>query len=124
MNATSQSTPKVCDVKACDNAALQFQNSGPQWGESSDELNVTALSWENGKGVQAHINAELDVCIVVIAGEGEAIIDDEKFVLRPGVALVIPKGSTRAIASSSERLTYYSIHRRRPGLMPKFAGTK
>ena len=107
--------------KACDSAAIQFQNSGPQWGEASDELNVTLLSWENGKGVQAHVNAELDVCLVVIAGEGEAVIDNEKFDLRSGVALVIPQGSTRAISSSSPRLTYYSIHRRRPGLMPKFA---
>ena len=116
MSTSSQSTPKACDI-----AALQFQNSGPQWGEASDELNITALSWEKGKGVQAHVNAELDVCIVVIAGEGEAVIDDEKFGLHPGVALVIPKGSTRAITSHSERMTYYSIHRRRPGLMPKFA---
>ena len=113
------STPKTCDI-----AALQFQNSGPQWGEASDELNVTALSWENGKGVQAHVNDELDVCIIVIAGEGEATINDENCALRPGVAIVIPKGSTRSISSSSPRLTYYSIHRRRPGLMPKFADKK
>ncbi len=106
---------------ACDSAALQFQNSGPQWGEASEELNATLLSWEKGKGVAAHVNTELDVCIIVIAGEGEAVIDDEKIALRPGVAVVIPKGSTRAISSSSPRLTYYSIHRRRPGLMPKFA---
>ena len=115
----ARSTPKACDI-----ATLQFQNSGPQWGEASDELNVTALSWAKGKGVSAHVNTELDVCIVVIAGEGEAIIDGEKFDLRPGFALVIPKGSTRALSSHSERLTYYSIHRRRPGLMPKFADRK
>jgi len=110
------STPPTCDI-----AFLDFQHSGPQWGAASDELNVTVLSWERGKGVQAHVNGELDVCLVVIAGEGEAIIDGEKFALRPGVALVIPKGSQREMSGSSERLTYYSIHRRRPGLMPKFA---
>jgi len=111
----------VSTLKACDSAALQFQNSGPQWGEASEELNITALSWGKNQGVAAHVNAELEVCIVVVAGEGEATIDGEKFALRSGVALVVPRGSTRAIASSSEQLTYYSIHRRRPGLMPKFA---
>ena len=110
------STPQTCDI-----AALSFQHSGPQWGAASEELNVTVLSWERDRGVEAHVNAELDVCIVVIAGEGEATIDGERYELQPGVALVIPKGSTRSIMSQSERLTYYSIHRRRPGLMPKFA---
>lgn len=110
------STPPTCDI-----ALLDFQHSGPQWGAASDELNITVLSWERGKGVQAHVNAELDVCLVVIAGEGEAKINGEAFALRSGVVLVIPKGSERAISGSSERLTYYSIHRRRPGLMPKFA---
>ena len=108
-------------LKTCDIATLNFHSSGPQWGEASEGLNVTLLSWEQGKGVQSHVNAELDVCIVVIAGEGEARIDDEKLELRPGIALVIPRGSMRSIQSQSERLTYYSIHRRRPGLMPKFA---
>ena len=115
------STLKPGNVKACDISALTVSYSGPQWGEASEELNITVLSWGKDQGVAAHVNAELDVCIVVVSGEGEATIDSEKFALHSGVALVIPKGSTRAIASRSEQLTYYSIHRRRPGLMPKFA---
>ena len=102
----------------CDVETLNFQGSGLQWGEASEELNVNLLSWMCGKGIQSHVNVELDVCIIVIEGQGEATVDGETVELRPGTALTIPKGSERSIICQSERLTYYSIHRRRPGLMP------
>jgi hypothetical protein len=49
-------------------------------------------------------------------------VNDEKHELRPSVALLIPKGAQRSIESTSGRLSYLSVHRRRRGLMPTIGG--
>jgi mannose-6-phosphate isomerase-like protein (cupin superfamily) len=105
-------------VETCDIQNLNLHGSGPQWGTASDDLNITLLSWEKGKGVGAHVNNDLDVVIVVVSGEGEMKIEGEEFELVPGRAVLVPKGANREIESRTERLTYFSIHRRRAGLMP------
>lgn len=107
-------------LQFCDIAKLEFHNSGPQWGEESEQLDVTVLSWENGRGLEAQVNSELDVVFVVLQGEGVATVGGEEIALRPGLVLPIPKGVERGIRSTSERLTYASVHQRRRGLMPKF----
>lgn len=105
-------------AKHCDIGELSYHSSGPQWGAESEQLNVTVLSWERGRGLEAQVNQDLDVVFIVLEGEGEAIVEDDKIALRPGVVLPIAKGLRRAVTSTSERLTYVSVHRRRPGLMP------
>ena len=108
----------MSNVETCDIQNLNFHASGPQWGTASDDLNVTLLSWEKGQGVGAHVNNDLDVVMVVVSGEGKVTIEGEEFELQPGRAVVVPKGANREIECYSERLTYFSIHRRRAGLMP------
>jgi mannose-6-phosphate isomerase-like protein (cupin superfamily) len=107
-------TPRYVDI-----ARLPHQNSGPQWGAESDDLDATVLSWEHGRGVAWSVNNELDVAMVVLEGEGEARIGGEVVHLKPGVTILIPKGAHRSVITTSQRLTYVSIHRRRPGLMPR-----
>jgi quercetin dioxygenase-like cupin family protein len=101
-----------------DISALELHGRGPQWGTETEQLNATILSWENGRGLEAHINHELDVVLVILEGQGEAFIEDEKISLHAGMVVPIARGLVRAINATSERLTYASIHRRRPGLMP------
>ncbi len=107
-------------LQFCDIAGLEFHNSGPQWGEESEQLDVTVLSWEEGRGLEAQINNELDVVFVILQGKGIATVAGEEIALHAGMVLPIPKGVERAVRSTSERLTYASIHQRRRGLMPKF----
>lgn len=102
-------------------AAQAMTHSGPQWSYESEDLDMTLLSWDDGKSIETHVNSEVDVVWVGIAGEGTAIIDGQGHPLRPGVALLIPKGSERAVESAS-RLSYLSVHRRRRGLMPTQGG--
>lgn len=109
------------NVEICDAKQLELHGSGPQWGHESEQLNATVLSWERGRGLEKQVNTELDTIIVVVEGEGEAIVADKTIALREGVVLPIPRGVERAITSTSERLTYVSIHQRRRGLMPKFS---
>lgn len=107
-------------LKIGDISKLDFHGRGPQWGMETEQLNATILSWEKGRGLEAHINHELDVVLIILEGEGEARIEDETIALRAGMVLPIDKGLTRAVTATGERLTYASIHRRRPGMMPQF----
>ena len=109
----------LIDLNALSDAAV---GAGPQWGHASDDLNLTLLSWPAQHCVAAHVNNELDVVIVVVAGEGEVTVNDQTFQLRAGQALLIPKGAERAIRCSGERFSYLSVHRRRRGLMPTIGG--
>lgn len=106
-------------LQVCDVNNGEFHNSGPQWGEESEQLDVTVLSWENGRGLEAQTNYEVDVVFVILQGEGEAIIAGEEIALHAGMVLPVPKCMERAITSTSDRLTYVAIHQRRRGLMPK-----
>lgn len=97
-------------------------HSGPQWAHESEDLDATLLSWENGKRIETHVNNEVDVVLLGVEGEGRVVVDGETHEVRPGVALLIPKGCERAIESASERFSYLSVHRRRRGLMPTIGG--
>lgn len=112
---TQKSALKIGDV-----IHLDFHGRGPQWGVETEQLNATILSWEKGHGLEAHVNHDLDVVMIVLDGEGEAFIEDEKISLHAGMVVPIAKGLVRAIKATGDRLTYASIHRRRPGLMPSF----
>ena len=65
---------------------------GPVWTHSSPDLNVNLLSFDGGQGVPRHINDEVDVLIVVVAGEGVLELDDTAYPLRAGQACLVPKG--------------------------------
>jgi mannose-6-phosphate isomerase-like protein (cupin superfamily) len=111
----------MSDLKAklCDAASLANPGSGPRWGDASDDLNFTLLSWHKGQGVAWSVNNELDVVIVAVEGEARVRVEDESFELRAGCALLIPKGAHRSISAQSERFSYFSIHRCRAGLQIK-----
>jgi quercetin dioxygenase-like cupin family protein len=91
---------------------------GPVWTRSSADLNVNLLSFDQGQGVPAHVNDEVDVLLVVVAGEGVLELSDTPRPLRAGQVCLIPKGVTRAIRSAGGPFAYLTCHRRRAGLMP------
>lgn len=90
--------------------------NGPQWGTATNDLNLTVLSWKNGQGVTEHVNNELDVLWLALEGMAEISIDGEVFPLEQGGAIVIPRGASRALKSTSADFKYISIHKRRAGL--------
>jgi mannose-6-phosphate isomerase-like protein (cupin superfamily) len=86
---------------------------GPLWGMASDDLNATLLSWPPGHGVAEHVNAELDVLVVVLAGSGAVTVDGERHEVGAGRAILVPHGASRSIAAAGDGLRYLSVHRRR-----------
>jgi quercetin dioxygenase-like cupin family protein len=92
---------------------LGRRGTGPIWGVASRDLNATLLAWPPNERLPPHINAELDVLLVVLDGEGTAVVDGERHVLAAGHALLVEKGASRSIEAGSNGVRYMSIHRRR-----------
>lgn len=96
----------------------QATNDGPIWSVNSEQLNVNLLRLPGGDGVAPHVNSEVDVILVIFEGNGELTVDTVVYPLRPGLAVVVPRGVTRAMRCTAGPLVYLTCHRRRAGLMP------
>ncbi len=107
--------PEVVDLALL---ARTASTHGVAWSRQSEDLNVNLLVFGQDGGVKAHVNNEVDVLIVALAGEGILEIDASFRPLRAGQALVAPKGSSRSIRAVSDRFAYLTCHRRRAGLWP------
>jgi mannose-6-phosphate isomerase-like protein (cupin superfamily) len=102
-----------------DLTASELTGSGAILSRESDDLDLNLVRFAGGAGVQTHVNREVDVLLVAVAGNGVVTVNGEEFALAPGQALLIPKQTERAIRSSSEgEFRYLSIHRRRARLQP------
>ena len=92
---------------------------GAIWSRESEDLDINLLVFAAGEGVAEHVNAEVDVLVVGIAGAGVVAINGTRQNLSAGDTTVIPKGANRGIQSLSDPFAYLSCHRRRGGLRPR-----
>ena len=105
-------------VVAVDVAALAHHAEAVPWSTRSADLNVNLLHFRAGDGVASHVNAEVDVLLVGVAGEGEVLAGAATYPLRPGRVILVPKGLVRSTRATSEHFAYLSCHRARRGLLP------
>jgi len=87
--------------------------NGAQWAYESEDLDMTLLSWTSGQEVAPHVNTEVDVLVIVLAGAADMTVAAHTYHVGIGEMVLIPKGAERAIRCSTERVSYLSIHRRR-----------
>jgi quercetin dioxygenase-like cupin family protein len=87
--------------------------SGTLWGVATHDLNATLLTQEAGAATQEHVNDELDVLLVILAGSATVVVDGEALDARAGHLAIIPKGRSRRLVSGPEGVRYLSVHRRR-----------
>lgn len=92
--------------------------AGVIWSGGETELNINLVRFDGGDGVSAHVNEEVEILLVGIAGAGSVEVDGRSHRLAPGIALVIPRGARRATLAGAEGLAYLTCHRRRAGLWP------
>ena len=105
--------------KTCDSISLsQHGLTGPIWGTETEDLDCTVLQWPVGHEIARHVNEEVDVVMTVLQGTGQLEVDDAKTLLKPGLVVVIPKGTARRIKAETEPLVYLNVHKRRKRLMP------
>jgi len=109
--------PRVlCDVQAL--AGLVPSPPGALWrlAESGRQLDANLVHLPPGRRVELHTEPELDVLLLVVAGGGALSSPDRSEQLAPGTLAWLPHGSTRSLAADAEGLTYFTVHRRRPGM--------
>jgi quercetin dioxygenase-like cupin family protein len=114
---------QVADLAAVVGRAAAGGMAGAVWSLASADLNLNLVRFPRGDGVAAHVNDELDVAGVVLAGEGVLELEGREEPLRAGTLFFVPKGARRAIRATGAELAYLSFHRRRPGLMPARAAS-
>lgn len=94
----------------------------PAWSHQSDDLNVNLISCVAGQGIGSHVNAEVDLLVIGIDGEGAIEVDGCWHTMRPGQVIVIPKGAQRSTRCDGGTFGYLTCHRRRSGLWPVARG--
>jgi len=107
--AMAEERTEIVDLMAGD-------GRGPLWGEATGDLNLTLLSWPKGQGPSEHVNGELDVAYVIVAGSGTLVVDDAECDVQAGQAIIVPRGARRGIEAGPDGIRYLSVHRRRGGL--------
>lgn len=82
----------------------------------SEDLNANLVHLDPGHEIGRHVNQEVDVIIVVLAGTGDLHVDDRVDALVAHAVAHIPKGTARHIQAGDDGLRYLTIHRRRGSL--------
>lgn len=82
--------------------------------ENQLQSNLVALEPE--AVVDEHTERELDVLLVVVAGEGALYADGREQQVTAPAVVVLPAGTTRAIVAGPAGLSYVTVHRRRTGM--------
>src|SRR5581483_9627165 len=92
--------------------------SGAVWSLPHDgDLDANVVVLAPGDHVDEHVNHEVDVLVVGIAGEGTVTVDGEVLRLDASSIVHVPKGTSRSITGSApEPLVYLTVHRARSPL--------
>jgi quercetin dioxygenase-like cupin family protein len=108
----------MTDDPATDRAPdlLELSGTGPVWGMASSDLNATLLVWPAGHELQEHTNDERDVMLIVLEGDGVAVVDGREHGLVAGTALLIEKARSRSLRAGANGIRYLSVHTRRGAL--------
>lgn len=116
--ADNPATPS--DSVSVDLAALARTSAVPgvAWAHQSEDLNINLLTFSQGDGVAPHVNDEVDVLIVAVAGDGVVEIDGVHRPLRSGQAVLIARGASRSLRAASDSFAYLTCHRRSKPLIP------
>jgi quercetin dioxygenase-like cupin family protein len=81
--------------------------------QGSGDLNANLVRFDAGGGVGEHVNEEVDVLFVGVAGSGSVRVDGEEYVVLAGTLVFVPRGVRRSTSASSDGFAYLTVHRRR-----------
>ena len=81
--------------------------------EESGDLNANLVRFDAGGGVGEHVNEEVDVIFVGVAGSGFVRVGKDEHALSAGSLVFVPKGARRSTVALSESFAYLTVHRRR-----------
>ncbi|WP_394813657.1 cupin domain-containing protein [Streptomyces hazeniae] len=107
----------LCDVDDA-SAGTAGQTAGVRWklAEPGRQLDANVVGLPPGAVVDTHTEPELDVLVLVVAGEGELSSGDTTEPLAAGALCWLPRASSRRLAAGPQGLSYVTVHARRPGM--------
>jgi quercetin dioxygenase-like cupin family protein len=71
------------------------------------------VRFDAGGGVGEHVNEELDIVFVGVAGSGFVRVEGEEHALSAGTLVFAPRGARRSTLATSGGFAYLTVHRRR-----------
>jgi quercetin dioxygenase-like cupin family protein len=106
----------LCDVRALTGKVPE--PAGILWklAESGRQLDANLVRLPAKGHIGLHTDPDLDVLVLVVAGDGVLDAPEGTVSLAEGVLLWLPHCSTRSITAGPEGLAYVTVHRRRPGM--------
>jgi quercetin dioxygenase-like cupin family protein len=106
----------LCNVQAVITPAAD--RSGVAWKlqEPGRQLDANVVHLAPGASVDTHVEPDLDVLLLVIAGEGAVTGTGRAEHAREGSLVWLPRGSSRSLRAGDGGLTYLTVHQRRPGM--------
>ena len=81
--------------------------------ERSGDLNANLVRFDAGGGVGEHVNEEVDVLFLGVAGSGSVRVDGKEHALSAGALVFVPRGARRSTSALSDGFAYLTVHRRR-----------
>ncbi|MFJ1812530.1 MULTISPECIES: cupin domain-containing protein [unclassified Streptomyces] len=105
-------------------AALGPASTGAVWrlAEPARQLDANIVRIPPDQRVEPHVEPDLDVVLLVVAGDGALITSDGPCSLTEGSLTWLPHGSTRGLVAGERGMSYLTVHRRRPGMRIQPAG--
>lgn len=116
-DSTGAPVPQLlCDIEAL--TARHPTSAGALWrlAEPGRQLDANLVHIPPGKRVDTHIEPDLDVLLVVVAGGGTLGTALGSQPLAEGGLIWLPHGSARSITAGGSGISYLTVHRRRPGM--------
>jgi quercetin dioxygenase-like cupin family protein len=99
---------------AVDLMGIATDRRGAAWSlPHGGDLDANLVRLEPGDEIAEHVNTEVDVVMVIVAGAGEVHAGGWSAVLRPGVVALVPRNCARAIRAGADGMSYLTVHRRR-----------
>ena len=87
--------------------------------EPGRQLDANLVHLPPGQHVGTHAEPDLDVLLLVVAGDGIIGTTGHTLQLAKGTILWLPHGSSRSLAAGDDGMSYLTVHRRRPGMRIK-----
>ncbi len=100
-----------------DLAEIPDDGTGAVWSlRHGGDLDANLIRLGAGEDIGEHVNAAVDVLILVWEGSGELTIGDETVQLQRGVVALVPSGARRSIRARTAPIRYLTVHIRRDPL--------
>ncbi|MFI9270720.1 cupin domain-containing protein [Kitasatospora sp. NPDC052896] len=117
-------TPRLlADLSECV-AEAGPERRGALWRltEPARQLDANLIRLPAGAVVAEHRENDLDVLLLVVAGDGTLLDGARTVPLGAGALAWLPRAARRGLRAGPDGLVYLTVHRRRPGLAVRGTG--